>query len=92
MYGKEQNKGDNMAKSYDINLDTTKFQNMIQTNYVIMENNNYQINDYLLLSEVKSIQEEQQETGAYQMVQISNIIEDEGLKEGYVLVNLKKLN
>lgn len=81
-----------MAKSYSLNVESNKFQSMLKTLYLIVQNNNYQINDYLLIDEVRTISDEPQATGAYQMTQINNIIEDEGLKDGYVMLSVKLLN
>lgn len=81
-----------MAKSYSLNVESNKFQSMLKTLYLIVQNNNYQINDYLLIDEVRTISDEPQLTGAYQMTQINNIIEDEGLKDGYVMLSVKLLN
>lgn len=81
-----------MAKSYSLNVESNKFQSMLKTLYLIVQNNNYQINDYLLIDEVRTISDEPQPTGAYQMTQINNIIEDEGLKDGYVMLSVKLLN
>lgn len=85
-----------MPKTFTLNLEKSVFEDVISTNYLITENQEYSINDFILLTEYEIINIESQEpiqrdTGLYRMTQIKEIIQQEGLKEGYVLLILNKL-
>ena len=88
-----------MAKSYTLELEHSKFKEVIDTCYLITQKTDeldYQDLDYILLVEYENVQNEDQvikhNTDLYQMVQISKVITDEGLKEDHVLLFIKKLN
>ena len=73
-----------MVSVYDKSLSTDDFQLLIDTGYLIMEASNISITDFFLFR--------QEETGYFMMTQITNIVENSGLKDGYKLVFLKTLN
>jgi len=73
-----------MVSVYDKSLSTDDFQLLIDTGYLIMEASNISITDFFLFR--------QEETGYFMMTQITNIVENAGLKDGYKLVFLKTLN
>ena len=80
-----------MVKTHEINLSVSKFNQFTNNNYIILEQNNIEPNDYILFKQVEVIEEETKETGLYKLVQVTNIIEDPGLKDDYVLLTLNKL-
>ena len=80
-----------MAKAYEIQLDADTFKTFTSNNYLIIEDQNFKPNDFILFKEILTVGEETVETGLYRMTSINSIINDEGLKEGYVLLNLTKL-
>ena len=73
-----------MVSVYDKSLSTDDFQLLTDTGYLIMEASNISITDFFLFR--------QEETGYFMMTQITNIVENSGLKDGYKLVFLKTLN
>lgn len=80
-----------MVKTHEINLNVSKFNQFTNNNYIIIEQNNIEVNDYILFKQVEIIEEETRETGLYRLAQVTNIVEDPGLKDNYVLLTLNKL-
>lgn len=84
-----------MAKSHELKIEKSIFENFTKTNYLIVKNDNYEKLDFILLQEYENIEVEeetiQRDTERYQMTQISEIITSEGLKSGYVLLVLRSL-
>ena len=79
-------------KTHEINIGTSKAWNDFQNqNYMIMEINDIQKDDFILFKHTENVDGETKETGAFRMTQVSEIIENDGLKDGYALVVLKKL-
>ena len=79
-------------KTHEINIGTSKAWNDFQSqNYMIMEINDIQKDDFILFKQTENVDGETKETGAFRMTQVSEIIENYGLKDGYALVVLKKL-
>lgn len=80
-----------MAKTHEINLGTKAFNNFINKDYIIVERGTISVDDFILFKQVETIDGEVSETGLYRMTQVSEIIENDGLKDGYALVVLRKL-
>ena len=79
-------------KTHEINIGTSKAWNDFQNqNYMIMEINDIQKDDFILFKQTENVDGETKETGAFRMAQVSEIIENDGLKDGYALVVLRKL-
>ena len=79
-------------KTHEINIGTSKAWNDFQSqNYMIMEINDIQKDDFILFKQTENVDREVKETGAFRMTQVSEIIENDGLKDGYALVVLRKL-
>lgn len=79
-------------KTHEINIGTSKAWNDFQNhNYMIMEINDIQKDDFILFKQTENVDGEIKETGSFRMTQVSEIIENDGLKEGYALVVLRKL-
>lgn len=84
-----------MVKSHEIRLEKTEFSNFTQSDYIIVKNQDYSKSDFILFIEYEIINSEpeniEHETGLYRMTQIKDIITNEGLKDGYVMLVLTKL-
>ena len=79
-------------KTHEINIGTSKAWNNFQNqNYMIMEINDIKKDDFILFKQTENVDGETKETGAFRMTQVSEIIENYGLKDGYALVVLRKL-
>ena len=79
-------------KTHEINIGTSKAWNDFQNqNYMIMELNEIQKDDFVLFKQTENVDGETKETGAFRMTQVYEIIENDGLKDGYALVVLRKL-
>lgn len=80
-----------MVKTHEINLNTTAFNRFTNSDYLILEVNDIEVNDYVLVKQVETIKTEQKETGLYRMTQVKEAIKDTGLKDGYVLLAINKM-
>ena len=79
-------------KTHEINIGTSKAWNEFQSqNYMIMELNDIQKDDFILFKQTENVDGEIKETGSFRMTQVSEIIDNDGLKDGYALVVLRKL-
>lgn len=79
-------------KTHEINIGTSKAWNDFQSqNYMIMEINDIKKDDFILFKQTENVDGEIKETGSFRMTQVSEIIENDGLKDGYALVVLRKL-
>ena len=79
-------------KTHEIKIGTSKAWNDFQNqNYMIMELNDIQKDDFILFKQTENVDGEIKETGAFRMTQVSEIIDNDGLKDGYALVVLRKL-
>ena len=80
-----------MIKTHELDVTASKFSQLLETNYMILKQSNYEQNDYILFREIETVEEEVSYTSKSQLTQIKQIINDEGIKEGYVLVGLNKI-
>lgn len=82
-----------MVKTHEINLSIELFNSFTNRNYIILDNSelNVQKNDYILFRQTISAKGEEVPTDLFRMTQVQDIVEDNGLKEGYVLINVNKL-
>lgn len=79
-------------KTHEINIGTSKAWNDFQNqNYMIMELNDIQKDDFILFKQTENVDGEIKETWSFRMTQVSEIIDNDGLKDGYALVVLRKL-
>ena len=79
-------------KTHEINIGTSKAWNEFQSqNYMIMQLNDIKKDDFILFKQTENVDGEIKETGSFRMTQVSEIIENDGLKDGYALVVLRKL-
>lgn len=80
-----------MVNTHEINLSTTAFNRFVNSDYVILQSSEIEANDYILFKQVETIETQVKETGLYRMTQVKELIQDEGLKSGYVLVIVNKM-
>lgn len=82
-----------MVKTHEINLSIELFNSFANRNYIILDNSELDIqkNDYILFRQTISAKGEEVPTDLFRMTQVQDIVEDAGLKEGYVLINVNKL-
>lgn len=89
-----------MVKVHEIDLTSEEFQSLLMNSFLIIEQNTLEYMDYVLFRELAPTQPEQgtdspietqndepSYTGEYRMTQIVRILEDDGLKEGFVMIN-----
>ena len=80
-----------MIKTHELDVTASKFSELLESNYRIIKQNDYEQNDYILFREIETVEEEVSYTSKSQLTQIKQIINDEGIKEGYVLAVLNKI-
>lgn len=80
-----------MVNTHEINLSTTAFNRFTSSDYVILQSSEIEVNDYILFKQVETVEDQVKETGLYRMTQVKELIRDEGLKEGYILVIINKM-
>ena len=80
-----------MIKTHELDVTASKFSELLESNYKILKQSDYEQNDYILFREFETVEEEVSYTSKSQLTQIKQIINDEGIKEGYVLVGLNKI-
>ena len=80
-----------MIKTHELDVTASKFSELLESNYKIIKQNDYEQNDYILFREIETVEEEVSYTSKSQLTQIKQIINDEGIKEGYVLDVLNKI-
>ena len=81
-----------MIKTHEIKLNTSAFNQYTKNDYIILKADDIEVNDFILFKQIEIVDEKEQETGLYGMTQVKDIINDIGLKEGYILVILRKIN
>lgn len=80
-----------MIKTHELDVTASKFSELLESNYRILKQNDYEQNDYILFREIETVEEEVSYTSKSQLTQIKQIINDEGIKGGYVLAVLNKI-
>ena len=82
----------NNVNTHEINLNTSAFNRFTNSDYIILEAADIEVNDYILFKQVETLSEgEVNPTGLYRMTQVKEVIQDPGLKEGYVMIIVQKL-
>lgn len=75
-----------MVKTHEINLNTTEFNRFANSNYIVLEVNNIEVNDYILFKQIESVDGSTKETGLFKMTKVKELIQNDGFKEGYALL------
>ena len=72
-----------MVNTHDIDLGALEFEQLRNNNYIIIQTNGIEVGDYVLFK--------QTDANLFVMTQVKEIIQNEGLKEGYGLLIINKL-
>ena len=72
-----------MVNTHDLELSAMEFEQLRNNNYIIIQTNDIEIGDYVLFK--------QTDANLFVMTQVKEIVQDEGLKEGYGLLIINKL-
>lgn len=75
-----------MVKTHEINLNTTEFNRFSNSNYIVLEVNNIEVNDYILFKQIELVDGSTTETGLFKMTKVKELIQNDGFKEGYALL------
>lgn len=80
-----------MVNTHEIQLGVMEFETLRDNNYIIIEVNDIEVNDYILFKQVEKSDLQATETGLFMMTQVTKIIKNDGLKAGYGLLIVNKL-
>ena len=80
-----------MVNTHEIQLGVMEFETLRDNNYIIIEVNDIEVNDYILFKQVEKSDLQATETGLFMMTQVAKIIKNDGLKAGYGLLIVNKL-
>lgn len=80
-----------MVNTHEIQLGVMEFETLRDNNYIIIEVNDIEVNDYILFKQVEKSDLQATETGLFMMTQVTKIIKNNGLKVGYGLLIVNKL-
>ena len=72
-----------MVDTHEVDLTELEFNHLCNSNYIIMKAESIEPQDYILFR--------QTETGLFMMTQVSELVNNAGLKDGYSLITLNKL-
>lgn len=72
-----------MVNTHDIDLGALEFEQLRNNNYIIIQTNGIEVGDYVLFK--------QTDANLFVMTQVNEIIQNDGLKEGYGLLIVNKL-
>ena len=80
-----------MVKTHEISLSTSVFNKFTSRDYIILQTEGIEVNDYILFKQVEVVEGETKDTGLFRMTQVKEIITYEGLKDGYIMIVVTKL-
>ena len=83
-----------MVKTHEINLGTSVFNGLSNNTSIILEQDNdkpIEKEDYILFKQIEKDGEEIQETGLYMLVQVNDVISHQGLKDGFILIDYRRM-
>lgn len=80
-----------MVNTHEIQLGVIEFETLRDNNYIIIEVNDIEVNDYILFKQVEKSDLQATETGLFMMTQVTKIIKNDGLKVSYGLLIVNKL-
>lgn len=72
-----------MVNTHDLELSAMEFEQLRNNNYIIIQTSDIEIGDYILFK--------QTDANLFMMTQVNEIIQNDGLKEGYGLLIVDKL-
>lgn len=81
-----------MVKTHEIDLNTEDFSRLTMSSFLIIEKGTLAYQDYILFRELvensESKEGDEKYTGQYRMTQVTSITEDDGLKDGFVMISV----
>lgn len=72
-----------MVNTHELNLNAMEFEQLRNNNYIILQTNDIEVEDYILFR--------QTDANLTMMTKVNQIVQNEGLKPGYGLIMLTKL-
>ena len=72
-----------MVDTHEVDLTALEFEQLRNSNYIIMKSESIEPQDYILFR--------QTDAGLFMMTQVSELVNNAGLKDGYSLITLNKL-
>lgn len=73
-----------MVNTHELDLSALEFEQLRNNNYIILQTNDIEPEDYILFR--------QTDANLFMMTQVNQIVQNEGLKDGYGLLMVTKLN
>lgn len=73
-----------MVNTHELDLTAMEFEQLRNNNYIIIQTSNIEVGDYILFK--------QSDVNLFMMTQVNEIIQNDGLKEGYGLLVISKLS
>lgn len=73
-----------MVNTHELDLTAMEFEQLRNNNYIILQINDIEVGDYVLFK--------QTDANLFMMTQVNEIIQNDGLKEGYGLLVISKLS
>ena len=83
-----------MVKTHEIDLNASKFNEFNEQDYIIIEDkeNKIEKGDYILFKQTGNTEDMGTEyTGLFSMIQVKEVINDNGLKDNFKLLLLNKM-
>lgn len=81
-----------MVKTHEVSVNTSKFNQVVNNNYIILEMAEIEKNDFILFKEIEVVDNREKYTELYQMTRVKDVINNEGLKNGFILLQLENIN
>lgn len=73
-----------MVNTHELDLTAMEFEQLRNNNYIIIQTSDIEVGDYILFK--------QSDVNLFMMTQVNEIIQNDGLKEGYGLLVISKLS
>lgn len=73
-----------MVNTHELDLNALEFEQLRNNNYIILQTSDIEAEDYILFR--------QPDANLFMMTQVTQIIQNEGLKDGYGLLVVTKLS
>ena len=83
-----------MVKTHEIDLDVSIFNGLSNNTSIILEQDEDKLiekEDYILFRQIEIVEDEQQPTGLYMLVQVNDVISHQGLKDGFILIDYRRM-
>lgn len=83
-----------MVKTHEIDLTTSVFNGLSNNTSIILEQDtdrHIEKEDYILFRQIEIVEDEPQPTGLYMLVQVNDVVSHQGLKDGYILIDYRRM-